>query len=94
MVKPRYPKRKSTGSEREMADILALALLHNEAMVEQTVDEALEPNLPSKQHVINCLRRPDETPKPKPLSPASPLQLVTEPVVNTNRYDRLRRAKS
>ena len=82
------------GGGREMADILALVLLHDEQRVEQAVTEALEAGMPSKQHVLNCLSRLDEAPKPKPLSPPPALQLITEPEANTDRYDRLRRAKS
>ena len=85
---------KRPGGDREMADILALVLLHDEQQVEQAVTEALEAGMPSKQHVLNCLSRLGEAPRPKPLSPPPALQLVTEPVADTDRYDRLRRARS
>ncbi len=84
---------KRPGGDREMVDILALVLLHDEALVELAVAEALEVDPPSKQHVLNCLSRLGEVPKPKPSSTPPTLKLVTEPVADTDRYDRLRRAK-
>jgi hypothetical protein len=84
---------KRPGGDREMVDILALVLLHDEQRVEQAVAEALKVDQPSKQHVLNCLSRLNDGPKPKPSSAPPALRLVTEPVADTNRYDRLRRAK-
>ena len=57
---------KRSGGDREMADILALVLLYDEALVEQAVAEALHVEQPSKQHVLNCLSRLGESQKPKP----------------------------
>lgn len=85
---------KNTGGDREMVDILALVLLHDEQLVERAVTLALEAGQASKQHVLNCLYRLQDGPRPKPLHPPSPLQLVTEPIANTQRYDDLREAKS
>jgi transposase len=85
---------KRSGGDREMADILALVLLHDEAQVEQAVAQALELERPSKQHVLNCLSRLGEPPRPEPSAPPRALQLVTEPVADTERYDRLRRRPS
>lgn len=82
---------KRSGGDREMADILALVLLHDEALVEQAVDASLAAGQPSKQHVLNCLSRLNEPPQPQPLTPPPALNLVTEPVANTARYDHLRR---
>ncbi|MEJ1395887.1 MAG: IS21 family transposase, partial [Candidatus Sedimenticola sp. (ex Thyasira tokunagai)] len=48
---------KRPGGDREMVDILALVLLHDEHLVEQAVAEALLTGKPSKQHVLNCLSR-------------------------------------
>jgi transposase len=84
---------KHPGGDREMADILALVLLHDEALVEQAVAAALEADLPSKQHVLNCLSRMSDGPKPNPAKAPPALKLVIEPVADTLRYDRLRRAK-
>jgi hypothetical protein len=79
------------GGDREMADVLALVLLHDESLVEQAVNEALRIDRPSKQHVINCLSRITESPRPEPSLTPPALKLVTEPVADTQRYDRLRR---
>ena len=80
-----------TGGDREMVDILALVLLHDEQQVEQAVAKALESGEPSKQHVLNCLSRLEEPSRPQPLNPPPALKLVTEPEANTARYDQLRR---
>ena len=80
---------KHPGGDREMVDVLALVLLHDEPVVEQAVREALKVQHPSKQHVLNCLGRLGDPPAPTP--PA--LKLVTEPVADTRRYDRLRSNK-
>ena len=84
---------KYPGGDREMADVLALVLLHDEQLVEQAVTEALRVEQPSKQHVLNCLSRIGDPPKPKPSLPPPALKLVTEPLADTDRYDRLRRQK-
>ncbi len=85
---------KHPGGDREMVDILALVLLHDEQLVEKAVTLALQAGHASKQHVLNCLHRLQDGPKPEPLQPPSPLQLATEPVANTRRYDALREVKS
>lgn len=82
---------KRPGGDREMVDVLALVLLHDEALVERAAEEALRIDRPSKQHVVNCLSRMTEKPKPEPTQPPAALKLVTEPMADTNRYDRLRR---
>jgi transposase len=81
------------GGDREMVDVLALVLLHDEQLVMRAVTAALEVEQPSKQHVLNCLSRLGDQPRPEPLTPPPPLRLVTEPVADTNRYDRLREGK-
>ena len=73
--------------------LLALVLLHDERLVEQAITEALQVERPSKQHVLNCLSRIAEPPRPKPSLPPRALKLVTEPLADTDRYDRLRRKK-
>ena len=82
---------KRPGGDREMVDVLALVLLHDEHLVEQAVTEALKVEQLSKQHVLNCLSRIGDQPKPKPSLPPPALKLVTEPLADTDRYDRLRR---
>lgn len=84
---------KRPGGDREMADVLTLVLLHDESLVEQAIIEALKVERPSKQHVLNCLSRLSDAPQPKPSLPPPALKLVTEPLANTHRYDRLRRSK-
>ena len=83
---------KRPGGDREMVDILALVLLHDEALVEQAVTAALEVEQPSKQHVLNCLGRLCDEPRPQPTTAPPALKLVTEPIADTRRYDRLRGA--
>ncbi len=85
---------KHRGGDREMVDILALVLLHDEQLVERAVCEALNSGQPSKQHVLNCLGRLSDVPKPAPLTPPRHLRLVTEPTANTARYDSLRETQS
>jgi transposase len=79
------------GGDREMVDVLALVLLHDERHVEQAIHEALKIDRPSRQHVINCLSRITDKPRPAPTQPPAALKLVTEPAADTSRYDRLRR---
>jgi len=81
------------GGDREMVDVLALVLLHDAGLVEKAVEQALKIERPSKQHVINCLSRLCDRPRPKSSLPPPALKLVTEPVADTCRYDSLRRNK-
>lgn len=78
------------GGDREMVEILALVLLHDERLVERAVEQALMSEQPSKQHVLNCLSRLDEPQRPEALPTPEQLQLTTEPMANTARYDYLR----
>jgi len=82
---------KRPGGDREMADILALVLLHDEQLVEQAISKALELGEPSKAHVLNCLSRLEQPQRPQPLKTPPALRLVTEPRADTARYDNLRR---
>ncbi len=78
------------GGDKEMVEVLALVLHHDEKQVEQAIEMALDAGTPSKQHVINCLSR---LLNPKPVEPApvsKGLRLVTEPISDTSRYDELR----
>jgi hypothetical protein len=84
---------KRPGGDREIVDILALVLLHDEQRVEQAVARALEAGEVSKQHVLNCLSRLEEPPRPQPLKPPPALKLVNEPQADTARYDTLRRTR-
>lgn len=84
---------KRPGGDREMVDILALVLLHDEHSVEKAVASALETGQPSKQHVLNCLGRLSDVPRPEPIRLPIPLKLVHEPLADAARYDRLREGK-
>jgi transposase len=78
------------GGDKEMVEVLSLVLHHDEKLVEQAIELALEAGTPSKQHVINCLSR---LLNPKPVEPATVskgLRLITEPTSDTSRYDELR----
>lgn len=88
----RYLLRFEQGA-REMVDILALVLHHDERLVEQAVREALRCERPSKQHVMNCLNRLTHQQQPEPLSTPPNLMLSEEPLANTKRYDALREVR-
>lgn len=84
---------KRQGGDREMVEIMALVLQHDEATVLAAVELALESGAPSKQHVLNVLSRLIE---PEPLAPVdtpTPLTLVVEPQSNVSRYDQLREVR-
>jgi len=81
---------KRPGGDREMADILALVLLHDEQLVACAVQDALASGEPSKQHVLNCLNRLNDAPRPEPSKTPPELSLEIEPLANTTRYDNLR----
>lgn len=74
-----------------MVDVLALVLHHDERKVEQAIDTALASGSTSKQHVINCLNRLLDVPRPDPVQTPPALRLIEEPKANTGRYDHLRR---
>ena len=81
---------KRDGGDREMADILALVLHHDEKLVEQAVREAIASGILSKTHILNRLSRLLDMPPPAALEPPPALSLLDEPVANTERYDNLR----
>jgi len=78
------------GGDREMVEVLALVLQHDEDAVEQAVKDALTVKRPSKQHVINCLYRQQDPERSQPLNTPPTLTLVQEPKADTQRYDQLR----
>jgi transposase len=84
---------KRPGGDREMVNILALVLLHDEQLVEQAIEMALQSGQASKEHVLNCLSRLSDQPAPAPLKPPSKLALVNEPEADTARYDHLREVR-
>jgi transposase len=81
---------KRLGGDREMAQVLALVLHHDEQTVLCAVELALESDGVSKQHVLNVLARLLEPALPPPVETPIPLQLMDEPVANVSRYDALR----
>lgn len=81
------------GGDREMADILALVLHHDEHLVEQAVRETIDTGIISKTHILNRLSRLLDTPLPTVFKPPALLALREEPVANTERYDALRGAR-
>ena len=81
------------GGDREMVEILALVLHHDEQAVLTAVELALESGAPSKQHVLNLLARLIETAPPAPVDAPQALALNVEPQANVERYDELRGAR-
>jgi hypothetical protein len=83
---------KHLGGDREMVEILALVLQHDEEAVLCAVELALEAGVPTKTHVLNLLHRLiDESPSGTPeVAPPTGLALIEEPRANVERYDGLR----
>jgi transposase len=82
---------RQTGGDREMVEILALVLHHDEQAVLAAVELALEAGVPTKTHVLNVLHRLlDGTPQPLPVQAPQALKLSQEPLANVVRYDTLR----
>jgi len=86
---------KTPGGDREMVEILALVLQHDEQAVLAAVELALEAGAPTKTHILNLLHRlVDGKPiDPLPVNPPNALTLTTEPQANVGRYDALRKAR-
>ncbi|MCE7654268.1 IS21 family transposase, partial [Vibrio fluvialis] len=78
------------GGDKEMVEVLSLVLHHDEKLVEQAIDMALQAGTPSKQHVINCLSRLLNPSPVAPVTVSQGLRLVTEPTSDASRYDELR----
>ena len=81
---------KRPGGDREMVDILALVLHHDEQAVLCAVELALEGGGVSKQHVLNILSRLLEASPPPPIATPDALTLLDEPKADVHRYDHLR----
>ena len=83
---------KRPGGDREMVEILALVLQHDEQAVLCAVELALEAGVATKTHVINVLHRltDGKVPPAPPLDAPQALRLTREPVANVERYDDLR----
>jgi hypothetical protein len=80
------------GGDREMAEILALVLQHDEQAVLCAVELALEAGVATKTHVLNILYRltDGKAPPASPIDAPQELRLGQEPVANVGRYDDLR----
>ena len=82
---------KRPGGDREMVEILALVLQHDEEAVLCAVELALEAGLPTKTHILNVLHRlVDGKTRATAVNPPQALALSREPQANVERYDALR----
>jgi transposase len=82
---------KRLGGDREMVEILALVLQHDEQVVLQAVELALAGGVPTKTHILNLLHRlVDGTTPPDTIDAPQALRLTQEPLANVERYDALR----
>ena len=80
------------GGDREMVDILALVLQHDEQAVLTAVELALAEGVATKTHVLNLLHRliDGKVVGGPPLDTPQALALRREPKANVERYDSLR----
>ena len=80
------------GGDREMVDILALVLHHDERAVLAAVEMALVAGVPTKTHVLNLLHRlvDGKTTNGPDIDTPQALILHREPKANVERYDGLR----
>ena len=80
------------GGDREMVDILALVLQHDEQAVLTAVELALAEGVATKTHVLNLLHRlvDGKVIGGPPLDTPQALALRREQKANVERYDRLR----
>ena len=85
---------KQPGGDREMVEVLALVLHHDEQAVLTAVELALESGAASKTHILNVLHRLlDGKPAPAPVTSPQALKLAVEPQANVLRYDQLREVR-
>ena len=80
------------GGDREIVDILALVLHHDEQAVLVAVELALADGVPTKTHVLNLLHRlvDGKTTGALPVDTPQALILRREPKADVERYDGLR----
>ena len=83
---------KHPGGDREMVEILALVLHHDEQAVLSAVELALEAGVPTKTHVLNLLHRlvDGKASQVETIDAPQALVLRQEPKANVARYDTLR----
>jgi transposase len=82
------------GGDREMVEILALVLHHDEQAVLCAVELALEAGVPTKTHILNILYRLVDGKPTSTVAVSAPPALAVglEPQANVERYDALRGA--
>ena len=80
------------GGDREMVEILALVLQHDEQAVLCAVELALDAGVPTKTHILNVLHRlvDGKTGVAARLDAPQALSLEREPKADVERYDALR----
>ena len=83
---------KRVGGDREMVEILALILQHDEQAVLCAVELALDAGVPTKTHILNLLHRliDGKADKAARIDAPQALSLRREPEPNVERYDALR----
>ncbi len=81
------------GGDKEMVEILALVLRHDEQAVLTAVELALDSGAANKQHILNLLSRLLGEAPPAPVDAPPALALQVEPVADIARYDHLRSAR-
>jgi transposase len=83
---------KRPGGDKEMVEILALVLQHDEQAVLCAVELALEAGAPAKTHILNLLHRlvDGKQARVPDLDAPQALRLSCEPKADAGRYDRLR----
>jgi hypothetical protein len=83
---------KRPGGDREMVEILALVLQHDEQAVLCAVELALEAGVPTKIHILNLLHRliDGKASSVDVINAPQALILQREPEANVERYDTLR----
>jgi hypothetical protein len=83
---------KHPGGDREMVEILALVLQHDEQAVLCAVELALSDGAPTKIHILNVLHRliDGKSASPPTVDTPQALNLTHEPCADVERYDTLR----
>lgn len=83
---------KTPSGDREMVEILALVLQHDEQAVLAAVELAIEAGAPTKTHILNLLHRlvDGKTLDPPAIPAPKALTLTSEPQADVERYDALR----
>src|SRR5262249_55658428 len=78
------------GGDREMVEVLALVMFHDEQKVLEAVRPALDVGAQSKQIIWNILSRLLDTAPPPRIDAPQALALNVEPQADIGRYDQLR----